>query len=43
MAAARAISTAEPETAIPESDAAEPSMLTMKLDAAAVVLERVSL
>ena len=43
MVAARAISTVESETAIPEIDAAEPSTLMMKSDSEAVVDERASL
>ena len=42
IAAARVISTEESATETLEMDAAESSMLTMKLDAAAVVVDRVS-
>ena len=42
IATARVISTAEPEVATLEIDAAESSTLTMKVDAAAVVADRVS-
>ena len=43
IASARASSTAAPVTETVEMDAAEPSTLTMKSAAAAVVAERVSL